>query len=125
MTSSICYLAKVLEFPNCILLIYQIYFLLILHLVLLRYLCLLTFLIVHFRGTAKISFPCSKAKSAVIKLPLFSAASVTITPWLSPAMILFLCGKFSFFDISSGAYSVIANPPLFIISINNFVFSFG
>lgn len=38
------------------------------------------FLLVIFPGTAYTSFPCSNAKSAVIKLPLLFGASTTITP---------------------------------------------
>ena len=38
-----------------------------------------------FPGTAKTSLPCSRARSAVIREPLFSAASTTTTPSESPA----------------------------------------
>ena len=48
---------------------------------------------VTFPGTAKTSLPCSKAKSAVIKAPLFSAASTTTVPKAKPLSILFLAGK--------------------------------
>lgn len=44
-------------------------------------------------GTAKTSRPCSKAQSAVISDPLFSAASTTKTPKLSPLIIRFLSGN--------------------------------
>ncbi len=72
----------------------QIYFLQVLRLVLLDYLYLLNFLKVHYRGTANTSLPWSNAKSAVIRLPLLSLASVTIIPELNPLIILFLFGKF-------------------------------
>ena len=47
-------------------------------------------------GTTITFFPCSNASLAVINEPLFSEASTTITPSLSPLIILFLLGKFCF-----------------------------
>ncbi len=42
---------------------------------------------------ANTSLPCSRAKSAVIKAPLFAAASTTKIPADKPLIILFLRGK--------------------------------
>ncbi len=114
-----------LEIFHYILPIYQIYFPLALHLVLLNHLSPSNYLIIHFRGTAKTSFPCSNANSAVIKLPLLFGASVTTIPELSPLIILFLLGKFIGSGGSSISYSVITAPPPFTISKNSFLFSSG
>jgi hypothetical protein len=45
------------------------------------------------QGTANKSFPCSRARFAVIKVPDFSQASTTIIPFEIPAIISFLIGK--------------------------------
>ena len=45
-------------------------------------------------GTAKTSRLNSKAKLAVMSVPLFSSASTTSVPMDSPAIIRFLAGKF-------------------------------
>lgn len=52
-------------------------------------------------GKAKTSFPCSSAKSAVIKAPLILLASTTNTPFDNPLIILFLLGKFNFSGLVS------------------------
>ena len=80
---------------------------------------------VHYRGTANTSLPCSSAKSAVIRLPLLSGASVTTTPELNPLIILFLFGKFCGNGFSFISYSVITAPPEFMIFLISSTFSLG
>lgn len=83
------------------------------------------FKLVIFPGTAYTSFPCSNAKSAVIKLPLFFFASTTITPVDIPLIILFLFGKCNLSGFEPNSYSVIINPFLYIISFAKFIFLDG
>ena len=61
----------------------------------------------------------------MIRLPLLSLASVTITPELSPLIILFLLGKFCGAGFSFISYSVITAPPEFIMLLINSMFSLG
>lgn len=58
-------------------------------------------------------FPCSSAKSTVIKEPLFLLASATNTPKDNPLIILFLAGKFIGFGFVPTTYSETINPPFF------------
>ena len=61
-------------------------------------------------GTAYTSFPCSSAYSAVIRLPDFSFASIIMTISESPAIILFLSGKFDLIGGMSVQNSEITPP---------------
>ena len=61
-------------------------------------------------GTAKTSFPCYRAISAVIREPLRFLASITITASESPLIIRFLKGKLRAAGFSPGPYSEITPP---------------
>lgn len=63
-----------------------------------------------FPGTTYTSFPCSNAKSTVIRVPLFCLASTTITPSEIPLIILFLAGKFLAIGFVPTIYSDIITP---------------
>ena len=65
-------------------------------------------------------FPCSSAKSTVIRVPLLGAASTTITPSDNPLTILFLAGKLLGNGFSPTGYSEIISP-LFKISLYIFI----
>ena len=76
-------------------------------------------------GKQKTGLPSSSARFAVMELPLLNFASVTNTPKESPAIILFLIGKFFILTFVSGEYSLIIHPLFFIIFLNKFLFFFG
>ena len=61
-------------------------------------------------GTAYTSLLNSKAKSAVIRLPPLFLLSTTIVPFESPAIILFLWGKFDLKGLTPASYSLKIKP---------------
>jgi hypothetical protein len=61
-------------------------------------------------GTAATHRPKSLANSAVIKLPLGSAASTTRVIWASPAMIRFRAGKLQRYGSVPGGSSASTRP---------------
>ena len=76
-------------------------------------------------GTAYTSLPCSSPKSAVIKLPLFSEASITIILSDNPLIILFLAGKLYFIAFVPITYSETINPSFSKILLNILLFCSG
>ena len=76
-------------------------------------------------GTINTFFPCSNAKSTVIKVPLFFLASTTITPLLKPLIILFLAGKLLLSGFVPKGYSEIIAPSKFKIFLAKYLFSLG
>ena len=67
------------------------------------------------------SLPCSKAKSTVIKVPLFFFASTTMIFLLNPLIILFLSGKFIFSGLVPNGNSEIIAPLFSKIGFANLV----
>ena len=78
-----------------------------------------------FPGIAYIFFPCSKAKSTVISVPLFCFASTTNAPVEIPLIIRFLAGNVYLLGLVPAGYSDINKPLFFITSFSNNLFSGG
>ena len=76
-------------------------------------------------GVTKISLPCSNAKSAVIKEPDFSLASITTTISERAETILFRLGKFIATGLVPIWYSEIIAPPDETISSYNNLLAVG
>ena len=83
------------------------------------------FLFVTFPGTAYTSLPWSIAHRAVIRVPLYSPASITSTPTLIPLKIRFRMGKFCGAGNVPSGYSLTIVPPVSTISSASRLFSFG
>ena len=83
------------------------------------------FLLVTLPGTAKTSRFCSRAQRAVMRVPLYSAASTTSTPIDIPLMMRLRIGKFWGAAKVPRGNSVISAPPNARICSASRVFSFG